>query len=311
MRITSFLALAAVIGLTAISKPGTSRTADKPKISFTFDDGSVSDYGDYKLEEWNSQLLNHLKKHALKSILFSMGHNKGNEKGRYVLSSWNIAGHLIANHTFSHPSFSSNKVSLEDFKIELLRNDSIIKAYSNYAKFFRFPYLKEGNTAEKVEGFRSFLKEQGYQNGHVSVDASDWYIDGRLAKRLRENPGADVSGYRDFYLEHLYERASFYDSLALQLTGRRMNHVLLLHHNLAASLFLGDLITHFKAKGWEVMDAEKAFQDPIYQSEPQVIPAGESLIWALAKESGKFENQLRYPAEDGAYEKEKMDRRGL
>jgi hypothetical protein len=35
------------------------------------------------------------------------------------------------------------------------------------------------------------------------------------------------------------------------------------------------------------------------------------LIWALAKQSGKFEDQLRYPAEDSQYEKDAMDKKGL
>jgi hypothetical protein len=35
------------------------------------------------------------------------------------------------------------------------------------------------------------------------------------------------------------------------------------------------------------------------------------LIWALAKKSGRFDNVLRYPAEDGEYEKPFMDKLGL
>lgn len=67
----------------------------------------------------------------------------------------------------------------------------------------------------------------------------------------------------------------------------------------------------FEQKGWKLMNADAAFQDPIFSSAPKIVPAGESLIWALAKESGKFDSLLRYPGEDGDYEKEKMDRLGL
>src|SRR5689334_24006891 len=77
----------------------------KPKIAFTFDDGATNDIGKYKLEEWNQLLLDNLKKHHLRVILFSAGYNKENEKGKYLLSSWNDAGHLIGNHTYSHPNF--------------------------------------------------------------------------------------------------------------------------------------------------------------------------------------------------------------
>ncbi|GAB3767140.1 polysaccharide deacetylase family protein [Spirosoma pomorum] len=283
----------------------------KPKISFTFDDGSIDDFGQYKLERWNQLLLDHLTKNKLKAILFSAGVNKSGPKGKYVLNSWNKAGHLIANHTFSHINFSDKQVCLDDFKLELIKNDRIIKGYTNYAPYFRFPYLKEGDTKEKVDGFRAFMKQKGYRNGHVTIDASDWYIDARLRERLTENPHANLSGYRTYYKNHLLNRALYYDSLAYQLTKRRINHVLLLHHNLAAALFLDDLIKHFTANGWEVIDADQAYTDQIYTAVPTPIPAGESLTWALAKESGRFESVLRYPAEDGEYEKPLMDKLGL
>ncbi|SFE84141.1 polysaccharide deacetylase family protein [Spirosoma endophyticum] len=285
--------------------------AIKPTLALTFDDGSISDVGEYKLETWNQRLLDQLKKNKLKAILFSAGANKSGPKGKYVLSSWNDAGHLIANHTFSHVNFNSKQVSLDDFKLELAKNDSLIKPYSNYAPYFRFPYLKEGNTKEKVEGFRAFMKQQGYKNGHVTIDASDWYIDARLNERLKENPKADLSGFKNYYKNHLLNRALYYDSLAYQLIKRRIHHVLLLHHNLAAALFLDDLIAHFKANGWDVIDADQAYKDIIYDEVPTPIPAGESLIWALAKQSGRFDKRLRYPAEDGEYEKPVMDKLGL
>lgn len=283
----------------------------KPKISFTFDDGSVKDMPNYALKEWNQMILNHLETHQTKAIFFITSSFLPGEKGQEVIRSWNDAGHKIGNHTFSHPYFNSKKINLEQFELDFLKNDSLIKSYSNFYPYFRFPYLKEGDTPEKIEGFRAFLKEQGYKNAHVTIDASDWYVNQRLLKRLETNSTEDLSAFKKFYIEHLYERAMFYDSLALELTGRQINHTILLHHNLAAALFLGDLISYFKEKDWEIIDADKAYQDPIFENHPTPIPAGESLIWALAKQSERFEKVLRYPGEDSKYEKEKMDRLGL
>lgn len=283
----------------------------KPKISFTFDDGSVNDMPNYKLEEWNELLLTALNKHNLKAVLFVTGKNLPGDKGSYVISSWNNAGHRIGNHTYSHRSLSSSNVTLEDFENDFLINDTIVRRYSNFIPYFRFPFLKEGDTKEKADGFRKFLAENGYKNGHVTVDNSDWYISNRLVNRLKENPEADITGYKNYYISHLFDHALFYDSLSTILTGRKINHVMLLHHNLAAALFLDDLISYFKDNGWEVINAEDAFKDEIYLSEPSNIPAGESLIWALAKQSGKLEDALRYPAEEGEYEKDNMEKLGL
>ena len=278
-------------------------------VSFTFDDGSLADMPNHTAKEWNTMLLDKLDATEVKAILFVTGSNIKGEKGNYLLSSWNDKGHKIANHTFSHVNYNSESRTFEDFRKDFIKNDSIINKYSNYTRLFRFPYLKEGNTKEKVAAVRLFFKSQNYKNGYVTIDASDWYINSRLIKRLRENKNADISDFRDFYLNHIWERALFYEKLSFELTGRHIKHNLLLHHNLASALFIDDLIKMFKTKGWKITSAEEAFNDPIYAKTPTY--AGESLIYALAKDSGNYESIVRYPAEDSRYEKGKMDTLGL
>ncbi|MBD0255809.1 MAG: polysaccharide deacetylase family protein [Cytophagales bacterium] len=287
------------------------RKAEKPKICLTFDDGNPQDMPGYTWQEWNALLLQHLRAGKVNAIFFAHGKALDNPQGKQILRQWSQAGHFIANHTYSHQSYNQSDLSFDAYAKDFLKNDSFINQFSGYARFFRYPYLKEGNTAEKRDRFRELLKQHQYQNGHVTVDASDWYVNSRLLKRLKENSRADIEPFKQFYLQHLYERASYYDRLALQLTGRQINHTLLLHHNLTSALFVDDLIKMFKEKGWEVIDASEAYKDEIYQKAPQTLPAGESLIWALAKETGKYEHQLRYPAEDSEYEEKKMDQLGL
>ena len=92
---------------------------------------------------------------------------------------------------------------------------------------------------------------------------------------------------------------------------RDVKHTILMHFNLLNALFLGDLIDMFRGKGWQVIDAVDAFRDPVFFAQPKIVPAGESIIWALAKETGRFDKVLRYPGEDGEYETPKMDKLGL
>lgn len=285
----------------------------KPKVSFTFDDGITKDIVSYKFEDWNKMILTALKEADVKATFFVTGVNKLDEKGKYLLNSWSHAGHSIANHSFTHPNFNDKNITIEDFEAELLRTDTVIVNYDSYVKLFRFPYLKEGKTSEKIAGYRNVLSKHGYKNGHVTIDASDWYVNSELIKHFRE-AGTDspkVEQYKAFYLQHLLERANFYEELVFQLTDRHIHHTLLLHHNLTSALFLKDLIQAFKAAGWEIVDSDRAFQDDFYNNKPNTIPAGESLVWSLAKASGQYEGLLRYPAEDSQYEIPKMKKMGL
>ncbi|MBD0327366.1 MAG: polysaccharide deacetylase family protein, partial [Pyrinomonadaceae bacterium] len=265
-----------------------------------------------KAEERNAAILKALLEHGnLKAALFVKGKNVDNERGRRLLRAWDTAGHMIANHSYSHRWYNSPEVSFEFYSQDILRGEDVLKDAKNFKKIFRFPFLKEGETAEKRDRLREFLKEHGYRNGHVTIDASDWYVDGRLVKRLKADANADLKPYRDFYLSHIWERSLYYDDLARKVLGRSVRHTLLIHYNLLNALFLGDLLRMYKTRGWKLIDAERAFADPVFASAPKIVPAGESLIWALAKETGKFDELLRYPGEDGEYEKAKMDKLGL
>lgn len=280
---------------------------DKPTLSITIDDPHVNDAVVMSWQEKDDSLLSTLDKFELKAALFVCGMRIDSPQGKELLDKWNSRGHLICNHSYSHKYFHSKKLSLEDFEYDFLRSDSTIKGYTGYTKLFRYPYLKEGNTIEKRDGFRAFMDSLGYRNGSVTIDASDWYIDGRMSDTLKADKNFDTTPFLQYYLEHIYNRAMYYDSLGMALTGRHIKHTLLLHHNLINAMFLGELIKMFKAKGWELTDAVTAFNDEVFNIKPDVLPAGESLVWAMAKQSGRFESSLRYPAEDGEYEEEGLN----
>ena len=112
--------------------------------------------------------------------------------------------------------------------------------------------------------------------------------------------------------ERLGLRATaFYRKLSLDVLGHDIPHTLLIHYSFMNALFLPAVLDAFDQAGWDWIDANRAYEDPVFQRAPQTLPAGESLVWALAKETGKFDGLLRYPGEDDRYEKQRMDALGL
>ena len=279
-----------------------------PKIAITIDDPNNDHSPLLSPEKRNQAILDALKNHdELKAGLFVCGMRVDASQGRELLKDWRDRGHLIGNHSYSHKNYGSSKMTPDIYIEDIQRNTKLLESYIGKPRLFRFPYLKEGETVEKRDSMRKFLFEDGYRNGHVTIDASDWYINSRMIDKIKEHPDLELAPYREFFLAHIWERISFYIDLADKLFAYPVHHTLLLHHNLLNALFLGELLNSLKAKGCVLVDAVTAYADPIFKSQPSIIPAGESLIWGLAKESGRLENLLRYPGEDGEYEKPKMD----
>jgi peptidoglycan/xylan/chitin deacetylase (PgdA/CDA1 family) len=241
----------------------------KPQLAITMDDFNVFDTPALSGAARNQAILDALRQFNLRAMMFVAGKFVDNEKNMPLLRAWNAQKHLIGNHTYSHRYYSS--VKFEDFTQDILRNEALLEQFPRYRRFFRFPYLHEGKTVQQRDQMRAFLKEHGYRNGHVTIDASDWYVDDRLRKRLKDNPNADVKPYRDFYLNHLWERATYYDELSRKIKGRSVRHTLLVHHNVLNGLFLGDVLQMFKSKGWKLIDSTEAFTDPVFSAEPRVL----------------------------------------
>ncbi|NOS86628.1 MAG: polysaccharide deacetylase family protein [Ignavibacteria bacterium] len=274
----------------------------KPQLSITIDDPNTESSGNMTWLEKDDAILEALKKYDLQAALFISGKRINSAEGNILLSRWSEAGHMLCNHSFSHSYYHSQKQTLESYQNDFMKCDSIINKFTGFTKLFRFPFLKEGNTTEKRDGFRKFLSDNGYRQGYATIDASDWYIDKRIIDTLKSTPGIDITPFKEYFISHIYSRAMYYDSLAVQLTGRHIKHTLLLHHNFINASFLGELLIHFKKNGWELINASDAFKDEVFTKEPDILPAGESIIWALAKETGKYESLLRYPGEDSEYE---------
>jgi peptidoglycan/xylan/chitin deacetylase (PgdA/CDA1 family) len=282
-----------------------------PQFSITMDDFFWQDSLRLTGAERNQSILDTLSKHSIKAALFVIGRNAEEAEGKQYLSAWDRAGHMIANHTYSHRNLNAKDADLKEYQDDILKAEALLKDFPRFRKYLRFPMLKEGDTVAKRDAMRAFLAEHGYRNGHVTIDNSDWYITQRLSTRLKENPAADVKPYRDYYLDHMWTHADYYHKLAQRVVGYPVKHTLLMHFNLLNALFLDDLISMFKSKGWQPIDAEDAYTDPVFASKPNVIPAGESLIWSLAKEKGTLVKSLRYPAEDSEYEAARMKKLGL
>ena len=277
------------------------------EIALTLDDPKPDALAGMQGDEINRRILDAIGAARVKAALFVCGMRIDNPAGKAILEPWDAAGHEICNHSYSHRFYNSPRVSYEDYAADFVRDEPLISGYKHFRRRFRFPFLKEGDTAEKRDRFRALLHENHYSTGHVTVDASDWYIDQRMRMRLEKDPKANTVPYRDYYIAHIIDRARYYRQLGRDVLGHDIRHTILIHHNLLSALYLPDMMSALRGDRWKWVDATHAFDDPIFNRQPNILPAGESLIWALAKESGRFEDRLRYPGENDIYEKAKMD----
>lgn len=259
-----------------------SHAAGPKRIAITFDDAPRPDTH-FPGAERAQRLLGELKSAGVQATFFctTAGFD---EAGRARVETYRSAGHLVANHAHAHPDL--HRVGAEAFLADFARASKYLEAFPGARKWFRFPYLHEGRTREERDAVRTAIAAAGYAQGYVTIDNYDWYMDRLFQEAVAAGREVDHARLRDAYVDILVDGAEFYDGIARRSLGRSPVHVLLLHENDLAALFVADLVGALNAKGWQVVSADEAYADPIAKQEPRTLQLGQGRVVALAVDRG-------------------------
>jgi len=259
------------------------------RIALTFDDIPRSPGAFFTPDERTARLIAGLRAARVRQAAFfvnpgnlSQPHGAGGERR---IAAYVGAGHVLANHSWSHRSL--NATPAEDYLADIDRAEAWLRGRPGRRPWFRFPFLHEGGRDKaRRDAVRAGLAARGLRNGYVTVDASDWNMEALTVEAVRAGKRIDREALRSLYVETHVEAAEFYDSLARRAIGRSPAHVLLLHETDLAALWIADLVAALRARGWEIVSADEAFEDPLRSSMPDVPVAQGTIIEAVAWERG-------------------------
>lgn len=127
------------------------------RIALTFDDGPDQLY--------TPQILDVLKANQVKATFFLLG--KRAEANPNIVQRIVQEGHVIGNHSYSHPLFT--KLSLEEYKQQIDRTSAILQAQIGYTpKLIRPPY------GEITEEQLQWTGSNRYVIVNWNIDSLDW-----------------------------------------------------------------------------------------------------------------------------------------
>lgn len=269
------------------------------EISLSFDDAPKPSTIFQNRVKRAKRLVRELKKVGVNRVAFYVNtKNIKNNEGDSILKLYQENGHLIGNHTHSHPKLAENKLST--FITEIEKADKVLKSFKTDRKYFRFPYLNRGETFEKYNRISNYLRSNKYIDAYITVDNYDWYMDYLFRQKIKRDKKVSLKKYKDLYIKTIWNSIQFYDELAKKVLNRSPKHVLLLHENDLASLFIGDLVKFLKVNGWSIVSPEESYKDPISKIRPKTLRNNNGRVAAIASERGysnektvsKFENKV-------------------
>ncbi len=266
------------------------------QVALTFDDlpaNSILPPGVTKAQMTRDVIALLKKRHVPPVYGFiNAGKLEGDPDGAEALKLWS-ASEKVGNHTYLHMNLHEN--SVEAFEREIALNEPALELLSPDAaawKWFRYPYLREGETLEKRNAVRAYLKGRGYQIAQVTLDYEDYLWNAPYARCVAKDDQKAIAWLHSSYMQFATEYLDKDREMATLVAGREIRHVLLLHLGAFSKVILPDLLDLLKQKGFTLTTLEQAQADPIYQIDPeQTSKWGGSLLDQLMDQK-----KIKYPA---------------
>jgi peptidoglycan-N-acetylglucosamine deacetylase len=210
---------------------------------------------------------------------------------RAVLEKWRAAGYMLGNHTWSHVSLTDN--TAEAFEKEIAANEPALRSLMDKEDWhwFRYPFLWEGETLEKRNAVRAYLKDHGYRVAQVTLDFEDYAWNAPYARCMAKNDRESIDWLESSYLGTARQYIELDQKLSQMLFGRDIKHVMLLHLGGFQTVMLPQLLDLMKQKGFRFVTLEEAESDPAYQSNPNAgLKYGGTLLEQMIEAQ-----HLKYP----------------
>ena len=205
-----------------------------------------------------------------------------------LLSLWLDAGLELGNHSFSH--LDLNNTPLAAYEEDVVRGETVtaelLKQRGKRLKYFRHPFLHAGKDPGTREAFEKFLTDRGYRVAPVTIDNQEWVFAEVYAMAMGRGDTATANRVGAAYLAYMEEIFDFFERRSVEVVGREIKQVLLLHANPLNAEYFDELVQMMRRRGYGFVTLDQALQDPAYSLPDRYAgPIGLSWIhrWALTK----------------------------
>ncbi|HXY41125.1 MAG TPA: polysaccharide deacetylase family protein [Vicinamibacteria bacterium] len=226
-------------------------------------------------------LLAALGRHRVPAVGFVIWSHVQGAADQSLLEQWLKAGHELGSHSDRHPSLTATDAEtwIADGERARAGLDSFLSARGRKLRFFRFPFLREGDTAAKVDAVRAWLARTGQRNLTVTIDDQDWsFEEPWVAARRKGDAGAMAAVSQD-YLSALRLMVRHHEGNGDRLLGRTAPQVLLLHANEVGSANWDALFSWLEETGHRFAGADEVLADAVFADLPRLPASHGFSLW--------------------------------
>jgi peptidoglycan-N-acetylglucosamine deacetylase len=268
--------LTLLVSLTALAAPPAAAAEGRPLL-ITVDDLPISSgrlhLDPAERERITREMLAVLAEHHVPAVGFVTWGNVRDEADRALLGLWLQAGHELGNHAFRHPNYTATAVKpyLEDVEAARRELQAFLDPHGRTVRFFRFPYLREGDTPQKLDAARDYLVRSGQRSLPVTLDNQDWSFEAPWVEARRAGQAGRMLEVAEDYHAAMRLAVRHHAGRGERLFGRPVPEILLLHAGEVGAAQWDRLFTWLRSEGFRFATADEVLSDPVFAEAPRYV----------------------------------------
>jgi peptidoglycan/xylan/chitin deacetylase (PgdA/CDA1 family) len=159
----------------------------------------------------------------------------------------------------------------EAFERDVEANEATLRSYMGDGAWhwFRYPYLREGNTQEKYRAVRAMLARRGYHVAEVTLSFDDYAYNDPYARCVARNDRGALAWLEQSYRERAAQSLIRGRDAAREFFGHDIGHVMLLHIGAFETVMLPRLLDLLQQQGFALTTLDDAESDAAYTTVPE------------------------------------------
>lgn len=231
-------------------------------------------------------LIPKLIKHKVPAIGFVQGGLISDGEKLYpmrarLLRAWRDANLEIGIGDYKHIWFYDT--SFEDYVANTEKTERVVKpilAEKNLPlKYFSYPFLNTGKTAEDKTRFESWLAERGLSSVKYTIDNQEWmysyaYDEARLYKDADR-----MNEIRREFLNYMSRMFDHYEAYSQEIFGRDINQTMVLTPSRLVTDSFDELFGMIEASGYRFVSMDEAQADEAYKTTENFAGVKAGISW--------------------------------
>lgn len=248
-----------------------------------------SNYGekaDKSFDETARLLIEKLTAHRVPAIGFVNGENvmEGGRLSKNRVDAarmWSDAGLEVGIGTFKHVSFYNTPY--DEYVNRVSMNESIAKQIlmdkSSSLKFFSYPYLNTGKTAEDQTRFENWLTTRGLRSVKYTFDNQEWMYSFAYDAARENNDAETAQQVKTEFLDYMTKMLAHFEAYSQEMFKRDIAQTLVLTPSRLVADSADELFGAFEKQGYKFVSMSEAQADEAYQTVEKHVDSNSGISW--------------------------------